>query len=505
MADLTLVWLVLPLFVGFSIYLLPKAARHLALFIALCSAGYGLQQIVSPSSLTLLLIDSFGVSLSVDRLSGYFVLTNALVTAAVVLYCWSTQKTAYFFTQLIILHGCVNAVFVCADFMSLYVALEVIGISAFLLITYRRSDRTIWIGLRYLFISNTAMLLYLIGAVLVYQANSSFAFAGLRNAPTEAIALIMLGLLTKGGVFVSGLWLPLTHSEADTPVSAMLSGVVVKSGVFPLVRCALLMEEISPIVQFFGVATAILGTGAAILEQDTKRLLAWSTISQVGFVLVAPVVAGFYTLAHGLAKGTLFLTAGRLPSRQFDTLRQTSVGLSWWIVLAAASLSLSGFPLFAGFDAKIMTLKQLTGWQSIVMNGVAVGSAIAFAKFIFLPFTDGLAMATSQHNGKISEQSNIQANTQADTNRKKPTEDLGFWLAVTLLLGSLVAASALHAEDYTQANLLKALVTIAGGWIGYQVIFKRIRWSLPEGPEQLEHLIGSMSMVLILLFWRVMV
>ncbi|MEL6902301.1 MAG: cation:proton antiporter [Cyanobacteria bacterium J06606_4] len=500
MAELTIIWLILPLFVGFSIYLLPKASRYLALFIAVYSAGYGLQQIVSQSALTLRLVDSFGVTLSVDRLSGYFVLTNALVTAAVVFYCWSTQKTAYFFTQLIILHGCVNAVFVCADFMSLYVALEVIGISAFLLITYRRSDRTIWIGLRYLFISNTAMLLYLIGAVLVYQANNSFAFTGLRNAPTEAIALIMLGLLTKGGVFVSGLWLPLTHSEADTPVSAMLSGVVVKSGIFPLVRCALLIEEISPVVQFFGIATAILGTSAAILEQDTKRLLAWSTISQVGYVLVSPAVAGFYTLSHGLAKGALFLTAGRLPSRQFDTLQQTAVRLPLWLVLAAASLSLSGFPLFAGFDAKLMTLNQLTGWQSVVMNVVAVGSAIAFAKFIFLPFTNELPIAAA-----APPQASKQPNPQPEKISKKTTEDLGYGFAIVVLIGGLMAASALHAEDYTPDNLVKALTTIAGGWIGYHIIFKRIRWSLPDGPERLEHLIGSMSLVLILLFWRVMV
>lgn len=97
------------------------------------------------------------------------------------------------------MHGSVNAAFVCSDFLSLYVALEVISIAAFLLIAYPRTDRSIWVALRYLFISNTAMLFYLVGAVLVYQAHHSFAFAGLRGAPPEALALIFLGLLTKGG------------------------------------------------------------------------------------------------------------------------------------------------------------------------------------------------------------------------------------------------------------------------------------------------------------------
>jgi multicomponent Na+:H+ antiporter subunit D len=236
MNTITLAWIALPFFLGFTIYLLPKLDKTLALFTAFASAAYALQLFVEQSPLKLELLDSFGVTLIVDRLSGYFILTNAIVTAAVILYCWHSSKTAFFYAQAIILHGSINAAFACADFISLYVALEVSGIAAFLLIAYPRTNRSIWVGLRYLFISNTAMLFYLVGAVLAYQTNHSFSFASLRGAPPEALALIFLGLLIKGGIFVSGLWLPLTHSEAETPVSAMLSGVVVKAGVYPLVH-----------------------------------------------------------------------------------------------------------------------------------------------------------------------------------------------------------------------------------------------------------------------------
>jgi multicomponent Na+:H+ antiporter subunit D len=107
--------------------------------------------------------------------------------------------------QTIILHGSVNAAFACTDFISLYVALEVISIAAFLLIAYPRTDRAIWVGLRYLFTSNVAMLFYLVGAAAGLQSHHSFAFAGLREAPPEALALIFLGLLVKGGIFVSGI------------------------------------------------------------------------------------------------------------------------------------------------------------------------------------------------------------------------------------------------------------------------------------------------------------
>jgi multicomponent Na+:H+ antiporter subunit D len=243
MNFITIAWIALPFFVGFTIFLLPKLDKTLVMLGAIVSFVYGISIFFQKTSLTLKLLDNFGVTLMVDELTGYFVLTNAIVTIAVLIYCWQSNKTAFFYAQTIIVHGSINAAFACVDFVSLYVALEVSGIAAFLLISYPASDRSIWVALRYLFVSNTAMLFYLVGAVLVYKSSHSLSFEGLKDAPPEAIALIFLGLLVKGGVFVSGLWLPLTHSESETPTSAMLSGVIVKAGVYPLVRCALMVEE----------------------------------------------------------------------------------------------------------------------------------------------------------------------------------------------------------------------------------------------------------------------
>ncbi|YAF93914.1 MAG: cation:proton antiporter [Nodularia sp. CChRGM 3473] len=474
MITMTITWIALPFFLGFVIYLLPILDRYLALGVVVVSVGYALQLFFNQSSLTLELLDNFGVTLVVDQLSAYFILTNALVTAAVILYCWHTDKSAFFYTQTIILHGSVNAAFICADFISLYVALEVIGIAAFLLIAYPRTDRSIWVALRYMFVSNTAMLFYLIGAVLVYQANHSFAFAGLRGAPTEAIALIFVGLLTKGGIFVSGLWLPLTHSESETPVSAMLSGVVVKTGVFPLVRCALMVEEVDPIVRIFGVGTALLGVVYAVFEKDTKRTLALSTISQLGWLLVAPGVAGFYALAHGLVKSTLFLIAGNLPSRNFKELLDKPINNPLWIALVMASLSISGFPLFVGFGAKMLTLKNVVSWQAIAMNIGAVGTAIVYAKFIFLPHGEG---------------KNVRA---------------GFWPPIILLLTALIAASGVYYQAYTVVNIIKALAIIGVGWLAHFLIFQRSIITLPRVLEQFEHLIGVMSLMLLLLLGMVL-
>ncbi|WP_445245564.1 cation:proton antiporter [Microcoleus sp. OTE_8_concoct_300] len=471
MNTLTLAWIGLPFFVGFSIYLIPKFDKYLAIFGAIASAAYAFQLFVMPSAVTLELLDNFSVTLLVDRLSGYFILTNALVTAAVIIYCWPTDKTAFFYAQILMVHGSLNAAFASTDFISLYVGLEVSGIAAFLLIAYPRTDRSIWVALRYLFISNTAMLFYLVGAVLVYKASNSFSFAGLGAAPPEAIALIFMGLLVKGGVFVSGLWLPLTHSEAETPVSALLSGIVVKAGVYPLVRCALMVDEVAPIVQIFGIGTALLGVFYAVLEKDSKRMLAFHTVSQLGFILAAPSVGGFYALAHGLVKSSLFLIAGSLPSRNLKELKQKPLDTNIWIALVIASLSISGFPLLVGFGAKVLTLKNLEPWQAIAMNVAAVGTAISFAKFIFLP-----------RGGQTA---------------AKP----GFWPAVLLLLGGLIAANAFYFQAYTLENMLKAIGTIGVGWLAYFLIFQRTAIKLPRMLEQFDHLVGFMSLISLLLFW----
>jgi multicomponent Na+:H+ antiporter subunit D len=475
MTALTLTWITLPFLIGFFIYLVPRFDRILSLLGVLGSVAYAFWLFAHSEPIALRLLDHFGVSLLVDPLAGFFILTNALVTLAVILACWETGKSTFFYAQTLILHASVNAALACTDFISLYVALEVLSIASFLLMVYPRSDRSIWIGLRYLFVGNVAMLFYLVGAVLVYQVDRSFDFSGLSNAPPEAIALIFLGLLVKGGVFVSGLWLPLTHSESEAPVSALMSGMVVKAAILPLVRCALVMESINPIVRLFGVATALLGVGYAIFEKDTKRMLAFSTVSQLGFILAAPEVGGFYALTHGLVKAALFLSVGTLPSRSFSELQQRPIANSIWVTLAIASFSISGFPLLSGFGAKILTLKNILPWQSIGMNIAALGTAIAYAKLIFLPH-------------------------RSDGEVKEPLKP-GFWMAMGILLSGLFAANIVYYQAYQLENILKPLATIALGWLAYWLVFRKISIQLPRMFEQFDHLMGVMSLSLILLFW----
>jgi multicomponent Na+:H+ antiporter subunit D len=252
-----------------------------------------------------------------------------------------------------------------------------------------------------------------------------------------------------------------------------MSGIVVKASVLPLLRCALVSEEIDIIVRIFGVGTALMGVSYAVFEKDTKRLLAFSTISQLGWILAAPAVGGFYALTHGLVKSSLFLIAGSLPSRNFKELQNKPIHTTIWIPLVIASLSISGLPLLSGFEAKVLTMKNVESWQFIVMNIAAVGTAISFAKFIFLPHTTAEEQKTKS----------------------------GFWISVIFLITGLFVANIVYLPAYEITNITKALLTIAAGWLGYHFIFKKLSISLPRVFEEFEHLVGVMSLTLILLFW----
>jgi multicomponent Na+:H+ antiporter subunit D len=96
MTQITIAWMALPFLIGFVIYLVPKLDRPLAVAISLISAAYAIKVFTQPSPVEIQLLDHFGVTLVIDQLSGFFIITNAVVTTAVIFYCWGSDKTAFF-------------------------------------------------------------------------------------------------------------------------------------------------------------------------------------------------------------------------------------------------------------------------------------------------------------------------------------------------------------------------------------------------------------------------
>jgi len=400
--NLLITWLLFPFGAAFVSALLPSLSRWLSLLAAattLLVGGWAWRG----GSLQLDLIGELGVQLQVDRLAAPFLLLNGLVVLAVLVDRWRRLPQGPFLVLLPVLLGGLNSAFLAIDLVSLYVALEVVGITAFLLILQKRDARQLWIALRYLLISNSVMTLYLVGVALLYLQVGSFRITSLAALPAGdqglavILALVLVGLLTKSGLFLSGLWLPRTHAEAPAEVSALLSGVVVAGGLCPLLRLNAELPGLQPLLAWVGLASVLLGLVYALLESDLKRLLAWSTLSQVGLVLLNPVVGGAYALAHGLAKAALFLVAGHVPSRRLASWAGQPLPPALAVPLLLASLSIAGAPLLLGFWSKqALFTPPLTGFPGLpaalavwLLPLLGVGTAAVYARLCWLPLRLG--------------------------------------------------------------------------------------------------------------------
>lgn len=405
LSNLLITWLLLPFTAAFGAALLPSLARWCVLFSGITTLVVGAWAWLG-GSLALDLIGPLGVQLRVDGLAAPFLLLHALVVLAVLAERWRSLPEGPFLVLLPILLGGLNSAAVAFDLVSLYVALEVVGITAFLLILRSRDAAQLWIALRYLLVGNSVMTLYLVGVALLYLQAGSFRIGALAALPTtEAglaviLALLLVGLLTKGGLFLSGLWLPRTHAEAPADVSALLSGSVVAAGLCPLLRLADQLPFLQPLLAWLGLASALLGLIYAIAESDFKRLLAWSTLSQVGLVLLNPAVGGLVALAHGLAKACLFLVAGHLPSRRLEGWSSRPLPIALALPLLLASLSIAGAPPLLGFWSKQALFSSLPpqgflwpgmgdGW---LLSLLSIGTAAVYARLCWLPvrITPGL-------------------------------------------------------------------------------------------------------------------
>ncbi|QEY31202.1 proton-conducting membrane transporter [Synechococcus sp. RSCCF101] len=351
---LLVAWLVLPFAAAFLAGLLPSLGRLLGLAGAAATAAVGVACGLGAFPMPLQLLGTSGIQLEADPHAAPFLLLNATVSATVLLHRPpQSGRRGPFALLLLVLLGSLNTAAVAVDLMSLYVTLEISGIAAFLLVLIQPDGRRLWVALRYLLVSNVAMTLFLVGVALAKLQHDSFLLAVVTGeGQAVTLALLVVGLATKAGLAPAGLWLPQTHAEAPTEVSALLSGMVVAGGLAPLLRLLEVAPQLQEPVRWLGLFSALLGILAALREADAKRLLAWSTVSQLGLTVLAPAVGGFMALAHGLAKTVLFLVVGQAPSRQLSRwpVQRLAAPLAWPLLIAAASIA--GLPGLIGGQGK---------------------------------------------------------------------------------------------------------------------------------------------------------
>lgn len=219
--------------------------------------------------------------------------------------------------------------------------------------------------------------------------------------PGDILWLFLTGLGFKAAFPVLHFWLPQVHGKAPTPASALLSGFAVKIGVFGIAR--LVSPDTGTVLPFLGSLMAIYGVGQALLQHDAKRLLAYHTVSQLGYIVTAlgagtslGIAAGFFhTVAHALFKGLLFLSVGTLEkvygTKDLDHLggaaRELPLTFSLFLV---GALAISGFPGFSGYASKAMVKAALYEIPNPLwywaLQAAGVGTVISFCKVGYFAF-----------------------------------------------------------------------------------------------------------------------
>jgi multicomponent Na+:H+ antiporter subunit D len=245
-------------------------------------------------------------------------------------------------------------------------------------------------------LAGTALLL--VGsAILLHQTGS----AAIGPVPPKLLWYFIPALGIKAALPGLHFWLPEVHSKAPAPASALLSGFAVKLGVFGLARLA--SPETGTLYLALGVFMALFGVLQALLQHDAKRLLAYHTISQLGYVISAVgtgtplgLAAGmFHAVAHGLFKGLLFLSAGSLE-KAFGTrdLRQLGGAAALlpvtFALFTVGALAISGFPGLSGFASKALvkaSVKDIHSTAGVwVLQAASVGTVISFCKLGYFAF-----------------------------------------------------------------------------------------------------------------------
>jgi hydrogenase-4 component B len=311
---------------------------------------------------------------------------------------YQSDSVAKFYPVLLVFFISMVGVLIVSDFLFFLVFWELMTLSSFFLVIYERenpvSQRA---GLKYFIITHVATLCMVAAALVIWTTSESFDFTAMRDTLgsllTEqpalghlVILLLALGFATKAGVLPMGDWLPDAHPVAPSGMSAVLSGALVKLGIYGLLRLFLTLVPVSEEVQvwgmviaFFGTASSLVGNITALGQIDSKRLMAFSTIGQIGYICLGlgvgiyclpdqPVLATlgfmgclFHTVNHACFKSCLFLGAGSVLYRTGEKRMDQLGGLGQSMPITAgtsiiASLSIAGIPPLNGFASKWLIL-----------------------------------------------------------------------------------------------------------------------------------------------------
>jgi multicomponent Na+:H+ antiporter subunit D len=318
-----------------------------------------------------------------------------------------------------------NAMLLTRDLFSLYIFLEVASIASYVLVAFGLESDGIESSIKYLLLSAVATSMILLGIALIYMSTGALEFDSLKailaaqGGDLHGIYLLTAALFIGGFGLKAALmpfhaWLPDAHPSAPAPISAMLSGVVIKvAGVYALARIFFyIFPGISRVYSVFlilGTLSMIAGAVLAYFQRDLKRMLAYSSISQIGYIMIGLglgnplglIGALFHVFNHALFKSLLFLNSGavqyRLGTRDIEEMGGLENRMPVTSITSVfGTLSIAGVPPFNGFFSKLF----------IILGALAAGrTVIAVLAILVSIFTLGyfLLIQRKVFFGKLNE------------------------------------------------------------------------------------------------------
>ena len=337
-----------------------------------------------------------GLVLRLNMLSWFFAIAISSLGALSIIFSLSyiraREKTDFYFLMMGLVNAAMLGIVLAGDLVSFYIFWEIMSWCAFLLISYNRGP-ALAAGIKYIIMSIIGSVIFLVGMLSLYVSFDTLDISQVASAITSAspgyilFILIAFGIAfgIKNAVLPFHTWLPDAHSEAPAPFSAVLSGLLVKMGTYGfllvfyvIIGLKLFLGLGSGLFSFhyilclLGAVTIIIPTFIAMLQTDAKRLLAWSTVGQAGYIILAIAfgtniaLAGgiFHFFNHALFKALLFFAVGavefRTRTRELNSLGGLAKKMPMAFIGALVGIcALIGVPLTSGFVSKWLIYKTL--------------------------------------------------------------------------------------------------------------------------------------------------
>lgn len=354
-----------------------------------------------------------GIALYNDWLSMSLIFLTLFIIFALLIYIWDKKETnSTFLFFFIFLEGVFLGVVQTNDLFNFFIFMELITIISSVLIVYKKDSNSLKVVLYYLLYNSAGMMFYLLGIVLLYTitgtlnmelATMKLAEIGNTNSVKVTYMLIMGAIAVKSAFFPVYNWLPKAHGAAPPAVSALLSGLLVKGGLYGFIRINQIFGglKFQEVFMVLGFVTAIVGVMFALSQKDMKQILAFHTISQVGIMLIGisqmqgKLYYGglLHIFNHAMFKSLLFLGAGVIiheyGTKNVYEIKGVMKRLPITSVLMIIGmLSITGAPFLNGFISKSIITYSLGTTGNYLFNVINLGTAISFVKMSKIFFGD---------------------------------------------------------------------------------------------------------------------